>query len=753
MDSQELLLNFMAADGISGVLRDIGSAIEAMAQKSIEALKGISGFAGVAGEAIGKVAEGIGLAAGVAGGLFAAADHLATKTGEYSLAILENSAKLGLNTDQMQTWVQGAKLLGVEQDRLDAMMLRFEKNLFQGGVALERAGINLKDLGVTSRDAGEALNQLADYFHKTDDSVQKAFITFGLFGKGAAAIEPLLNMGRDGLKALEDELRNLGLVLDPATLQVDALGRVMQERFHVVLQGIEMSLGSRLIPAFMMLWDVLGKIAEGVTHTGSVMNAFTDIVAKGVIWLTAFIAALTGTKISAQDFAKALDDPITQLVEAGGAAKGTSDAIDDTGAKLKKSQEAMKALTDQIRDVTQAFQDQIGALQAQQKAFDEASQAQVDSLSAEKAAYDDLIDAQRASYQEELRKLDLAFRQQQQHQVLSDLQKKIAKDQNDIAAAMFLNIPNTGGLFVTLEADQDAAQKQMSQMALDANKLQLEDKIRSLENEKKARDQSFQDHIKQIEAVRKAHDEELADRIKNVEAERTTVLRGLQDQMEKLQAAQAAGQAAYGAIGDSAAQSTAYGKQVHADLEAALKANFSGASAAGTGAFNAIRDAIVGVQVATIDAKWILIGFVDTIRFMVDWVQVAVYGLGAMAEFLNRNIGAALEDVGKMVKALGRVGDFFGTDYGARAQAEIDALTRPTVPTSGASPRPYAEGGVVSGPMGAPQLAIVHGGEEVSTPSQQDRQAGLLAEIRDLLDRIANDTPAPGGWSASLRAG
>jgi ABC-type transport system substrate-binding protein len=70
----------------------------------------------------------------------------------------------------------------------------------------------------------------------------------------------------------------------------------------------------------------------------------------------------------------------------------------------------------------------------------------------------------------------------------------------------------------------------------------------------------------------------------------------------------------------------------------------------------------------------------------------------------------------------------------------------------------YGAGGTVPGPVGTPRLAVVHGGEEVRTPAQQ--QGGwsdpevkdLLRRAVQLLDSINSDTPR-GGLLAQARTG
>jgi hypothetical protein len=59
----------------------------------------------------------------------------------------------------------------------------------------------------------------------------------------------------------------------------------------------------------------------------------------------------------------------------------------------------------------------------------------------------------------------------------------------------------------------------------------------------------------------------------------------------------------------------------------------------------------------------------------------------------------------------------------------------------------FAAGGTVSGPIGAPQLIIAHGGERVLTPHQQgismDDTNEVLAAIHGMLARIEANTRGP----------
>jgi len=76
-----------------------------------------------------------------------------------------------------------------------------------------------------------------------------------------------------------------------------------------------------------------------------------------------------------------------------------------------------------------------------------------------------------------------------------------------------------------------------------------------------------------------------------------------------------------------------------------------------------------------------------------------------------KNVEAA---VGRMRKAFS--GNLFGEAFSKR-KFEQDLLTAGGVGSG--QTREFATGGTVGGPRGAPSLAVVHGGEQISTPGQQ----------------------------------
>ncbi len=166
-------------------------------------------------------------------------------------------------------------------------------------------------------------------------------------------------------------------------------------------------------------------------------------------------------------------------------------------------------------------------------------------------------------------------------------------------------------------------------------------------------------------------------------------------------------------------------------------------------------------------ADWIVgkvtgntIGFKDALEAVNPLIDTATVVAG--------QYGDSADDAAKKVSSLKKAQDGLNEavnvfDPKAAIQAMRDFISLRNILGSGSLPRGggiagpvpgFAEGGVVPGPRGSPQLAVVHGGEEVLTPAQRmaPRQTAapvvvnvefsgvvgdpvaVAQEIRDLLD-------------------
>lgn len=140
---------------------------------------------------------------------------------------------------------------------------------------------------------------------------------------------------------------------------------------------------------------------------------------------------------------------------------------------------------------------------------------------------------------------------------------------------------------------------------------------------------------------------------------------------------------------------------------------------------DAWRDDASGIN-TTSGAAGDLTGAMDTLLRQAQNSRQGMINAGKGADDMGDDLNDAEDDAWDLARALGELGKF-GYRTFPTAQPSVAVPdpqpSRPTGSTSGstAGAQNYDHGGIVSGPKGAPQLAIVHGGEQVLTPEQQRR--------------------------------
>ena len=112
-------------------------------------------------------------------------------------------------------------------------------------------------------------------------------------------------------------------------------------------------------------------------------------------------------------------------------------------------------------------------------------------------------------------------------------------------------------------------------------------------------------------------------------------------------------------------------------------------------------------------------------------------------------------ELNKAIEAYNKHPDWFSPDI-PRIPKINEGITLPSDPGA-YGPRQYAKGGIVPGPVGRPQLAVVHGGEEVIPASRRGSGGGVnyylnftfdhisVAEARRQIGQVVRDIIADGG--------
>jgi hypothetical protein len=212
--------------------------------------------------------------------------------------------KIGIAVEELSRLRHAAELSGVSFESLQTAMGRFSRNLMEAASnASSGAGRAFAALGVAATTAAgqirpttDVIADIAARFAGMQDGAGKTAIAMALFGKSGADLIPMLNQGRDGIRALMQEAEALGIVISTRTAQASERFNDNLDRIHKISTGLALKMTAELLPALELLAEkFLGfaRSGDSVKAMADGLNAVIGFVAKNVASLSALIQGLT----------------------------------------------------------------------------------------------------------------------------------------------------------------------------------------------------------------------------------------------------------------------------------------------------------------------------------------------------------------------------------------------------------------------------------------------------------------------------
>ena len=272
------------ADAARGSLTRLGES-----RGRLSSLGGVvRSLSGHFGELKGKIGETHGMLSGLlpalAGlgalgsvpGLF----ELVHKVAEARAGFIATADKIGISTRALGGFEFAAKMAHVPVEAVEGGLVKLNRSLGDAGLGknkmaaavLQRLGFSLKDIQSGAVKAEQVLPRLADAFAKTENASLKTTVAMALFGRGGAAMIPLLNKGGEAMReAAEDSarLRYAFSAGDDKALEEYEHGMI---RLQTAVGGVTNAIGAKLAPALtpiveaMTDWLVVNRdwVASGI---------------------------------------------------------------------------------------------------------------------------------------------------------------------------------------------------------------------------------------------------------------------------------------------------------------------------------------------------------------------------------------------------------------------------------------------------------------------------------------------------------
>ena len=331
---------FGAFGEFNPIISKLGFALGTAGEVTSKAMKEFGKLPG----ALGPIAAlGVGAGAGMASlgiGILEVAAHAA----EAAVKMQHLAESAGVPVQVLSGLSFAAKAEGVDIETLAGGLEKMSKSAEKAATApkgtataYSRLGISLRDFVGNVRPVEDIFIDLADKFSKIEDGVDKTALAIQIFGKGGAALIPVLNQGRDAIQEVIDYAVKVGAILSgPAAEGAEKFERNMV-KVKMAANGAQNSLMVQMLPSLQYLSEMFAKTgvngkswsqntAEGLANISKLTISFIDIVVHGLEQIGIFLQFIGGALLGTLEM-------IGSVVTATGHAL----AFDFSGAKKELS--------------------------------------------------------------------------------------------------------------------------------------------------------------------------------------------------------------------------------------------------------------------------------------------------------------------------------------------------------------------------------------------------------------------------------
>lgn len=228
-------------------------------------------------------ALGAGAAAGL-GSVAVGALALAAHSAEAAAKFNELSQSTGVSVEALSGFGFVANQTGVEAQVMTLGLERMSKSAFAAATApagatnaYTRLHITLRDAAGQIRSTESIFEDLAARFAAMPDGVTKTALAIEIFGRGGAALIPILNQGSAGIAQMLDVSKKLGSTISGETA---AAANKFEQNLGVLkfaVTGVENKLMEDLLPTLTVVSTAL---VNGLGDPDSALNGWIDKIAE-----------------------------------------------------------------------------------------------------------------------------------------------------------------------------------------------------------------------------------------------------------------------------------------------------------------------------------------------------------------------------------------------------------------------------------------------------------------------------------------
>lgn len=221
---------------------------------------------------------------------------------DYADHLNDLNERLGISAEALSGWAYAAQQTGTDIDALGVGLKKLAKNMAealdpksQQASIFKALGVDVKDAQGNLRDLESVLPEIASKFKELDNATTEAALAQELFGKSGTDLVEFLNQGEDGLDAMRQRARELGVELGDSTLKAaDEFNDRLSDLKSLAL-GVGLQLAEKLLPE---LNNLVKQFTDAATEGGKTQKFIEDLatsisgISKVVVFATEQFAVM-----------------------------------------------------------------------------------------------------------------------------------------------------------------------------------------------------------------------------------------------------------------------------------------------------------------------------------------------------------------------------------------------------------------------------------------------------------------------------
>ena len=252
-------------DAIGGAADKLGINLPEGATKALNSLNGINaGTAAAVGGFAALVAAGVKVEKQLM--------SITKESAEYAKEVKTLASVTGQSVEEVQEWQYASDMLGVTYDRVKDSLKEITNKMQEAqngsedtAKAFETLGVKIEGTDGNLRSADAVFYDVIDSLGNMQNQAQRDALAMDLMSESAQELNPLIEVGSEGLKKYTDEAHEMGYVLDNEAVEALAATDAAQQKLLKTQEAVTKQISAEYAP---YMTEALGDTADFIQKIG-----------------------------------------------------------------------------------------------------------------------------------------------------------------------------------------------------------------------------------------------------------------------------------------------------------------------------------------------------------------------------------------------------------------------------------------------------------------------------------------------------